>query len=353
MHFLYLHYIMANKMNPKISIIVPVYNAEKYLNRCVDSILSQTFGNFEVLLIDDGSNDKSGKICDKYAQKDCRVKVFHKENGGVSSARNFGIKNVQGSFVTFIDSDDFVDKDFLESLVASDSDFVYTGYKIFGAFNKDVGINENKKYNANDFMLCLMHTYEKSAITLYGMQYPWAKLFKYSIIRENELFFDEKMKYAEDSCFVWSYLCHCFSVSQVKSSTYNYRVENRKSGYKLSAKELKYHIEQYCDVLMTVEHTFGFYSSRYVDFIKCDYFYQFCNYLSCIPYVKFNKEIDFIPMKLKNDILQCLGKRYGDNVAEKYSFLMENKILLFLYLKCKDMKNIIKIQLKSFIYKNA
>ncbi len=83
-------------MNPKISVIVPVYKAEKYLHRCVDSILAQTFTDFEVLLIDDGSPDRSGDICDEYAKKDSRVRVFHKENGGVSSARQYGIDNAQG-----------------------------------------------------------------------------------------------------------------------------------------------------------------------------------------------------------------------------------------------------------------
>ena len=93
---------------PKISVIVPVYNTEKYLHRCVDSILAQTFTDFELLLIDDGSTDSSGAICDEYAQKDSRVRVFHKENGGASSARNLGLDNATGEWITFCDSDDFV-----------------------------------------------------------------------------------------------------------------------------------------------------------------------------------------------------------------------------------------------------
>lgn len=92
---------------PKISVIVPVYNAEKYLHRCVDSILAQTFTDFELLLINDGSKDSSGVICDEYAAKDPRVRVFHKENGGVSSARNLGLDNAKGEWVVFMDSDDF------------------------------------------------------------------------------------------------------------------------------------------------------------------------------------------------------------------------------------------------------
>lgn len=105
-----------NNSKPTISVIVPVYNAEKYLHRCVDSILSQTFTDFEVLLINDGSTDTSGVICDEYAQKDARVRVFHKENGGVSSARNVGIKNMRGLYSIHVDSDDWVEPSYLKDL---------------------------------------------------------------------------------------------------------------------------------------------------------------------------------------------------------------------------------------------
>ena len=99
-----------------ISIIVPVYKAEKHLSECIDSIISQTYENFELILIDDGSPDNSGKICDEYAEKDKRIRAIHKENGGVSSARNTGLDNASGEYITFIDSDDFVDKQYLEKL---------------------------------------------------------------------------------------------------------------------------------------------------------------------------------------------------------------------------------------------
>ena len=100
----------------KISIIVPVYNTEKYLRRCVDSILAQTFTDFELLLINDGSTDSSGAICDEYTQKDSRVRVFHKENGGVSSACNLGLDNARGEWITFEDSDDTLPVNALEDI---------------------------------------------------------------------------------------------------------------------------------------------------------------------------------------------------------------------------------------------
>jgi len=117
---------------PQISIIVPVYKVEDYLQRCIDSILEQTFTNWELILIDDGSPDKSGKICDEYAQRDNRVRVFHKENGGVSAARNEGLIQAKGEWITFIDSDDYVDKTFLEDFGLSryKADIYLEGYQV-------------------------------------------------------------------------------------------------------------------------------------------------------------------------------------------------------------------------------
>lgn len=106
----------------KVSIIVPVYNVEKYLKRCVNSIINQTFKDFELLLVDDGSTDLSGKICDKLKQSDNRIAVFHKKNGGLSDARNYGLHFAKGEYITFIDSDDFVAADYIEILFNSISD---------------------------------------------------------------------------------------------------------------------------------------------------------------------------------------------------------------------------------------
>jgi len=104
-------------MSTFVSVIVPVYNIEDYLNRCIDSILAQTYKNFELLLVDDGSTDKSGTICDSYLDKDERVRVFHKANGGSSSARNMAIREAKGEYLSFIDSDDYIEPDFLECLI--------------------------------------------------------------------------------------------------------------------------------------------------------------------------------------------------------------------------------------------
>ena len=128
-----------------ISVIVPVYNTEPYLRRCVDSILSQTFTDFELLLIDDGSTDRSDAICDEYAVKDERVRVFHKENGGVSSARNLGLDEAKGEWITFVDSDDELLKnalDILYSNISSNAALIISNTRFEGFISRKTFINE-------------------------------------------------------------------------------------------------------------------------------------------------------------------------------------------------------------------
>ena len=135
----------------KVSIIVPVYNVDKFLHKCVDSILAQTLTDFELLLVDDGSKDNSGLICDKYAAKDSRVRVFHKENGGVSSARNLGLENAQGDWIIFIDSDDWIEpnmlKDIYEKAILEHADLVYCDLRMI--FNNHTEILHIAEYNTN------------------------------------------------------------------------------------------------------------------------------------------------------------------------------------------------------------
>lgn len=115
--------------NPQISVVVPVYNTDKYLSRCIDSMLAQTYTDFELLLVNDGSTDNSGAICDDYAKKDSRIRVLHKKNGGVSSARNMGLDNARGEWIAFVDADDWVREDFLqkryELAIKEEADIAY------------------------------------------------------------------------------------------------------------------------------------------------------------------------------------------------------------------------------------
>lgn len=209
----------------KISVIVPIYNAEKHLHRCVDSILAQTFTDFELLLVNDGSKDKSGAICDEYAAKDSHVRVFHKENGGVSSARNLGLDNAKGEWITFVDSDDWVSSEYLSNMYSCVSDEI------------DMVFSYATIYTGNDFYRenypsCIVCSNELDSLfsknDLHWHTSPWSKLYRTNLIRINKLKFDNGIHIGEDLVFVYSYMLLCSYIYVSSHADYNYNdcVEN-------------------------------------------------------------------------------------------------------------------------------
>ena len=131
-------------MGPVLSVIVPIYNSKEHLPRCIESVLSQSFSDFELLLVDDGSTDGSGAICDAYSAKDDRVRVFHKANGGASSARNVGLENVKGQWLTFLDSDDWFEENYFQVPFDSDVDLLYQN-RILSDGSPDGYLSEQKQ----------------------------------------------------------------------------------------------------------------------------------------------------------------------------------------------------------------
>lgn len=230
--------------NPKISVIIPVYNAEATLRRCVDSVLSQTFTDFECLLINDGSKDRSGEICDEYAAKDSRVRVFHKENGGVSSARNVGLDNMRGEWVTFVDSDDYIQDGFLDYLMSSEQADLIIGSAI-AVNGSDIRTYTNLGYLPEGYF-----TLESSIIQDYltstEFKVPWGKLFRRSLL--SKLRFDIGMKVGEDAHFILLFLKLVYSIrilqndcSSDKSYVYISPIEPFESKYKMTVRDAVYH----------------------------------------------------------------------------------------------------------------
>lgn len=195
-------------MTSVISIIVPIYNTSAYLRDCIDSILSQSYTNFELLLIDDGSTDESGIICDEYAEKDARVKVFHKKNGGVSSARNMGLENAKGEYVYFSDSDDTLPMDSLNILFSGIKDNCQSAVAGYTLVNDDGSIlysikDCNYGYLQRDEML--MQFFAPSPYQYQG--YLVNKLFSHSIIKKHHIRFEPSIKFNEDRLFCVQYVC--------------------------------------------------------------------------------------------------------------------------------------------------
>lgn len=201
------------KVVPSISVIVPVYNAEKTLRLCVDSILNQEYKDFELLLIDDGSKDASPAICDEYAAMDDRVRVFHKENGGVSSARNVGIDNAQGGWITFIDSDDYITQGYLEGFYDNKEDILIKGYKTISMNGFSEGKTAEELVQIPDFSPFLNQYITKSLL-----RGPVYKYYKKRLIGELRFLLD--MRIGEDAYFVFKYLARCKSFAVLPNGEY-------------------------------------------------------------------------------------------------------------------------------------
>lgn len=206
-------------MQPLISVVVPIYKVEKYLNKCVDSIINQTYKNLEIILVDDGSPDNCGKICDDYAKKDSRIKVVHKENGGLSDARNAGMKIVTGEYVSFIDSDDYVSLDFIETL-----------YDISIKENNDIVECELYRFKEDDEIRISntpieIESFEtKEALSMLIQekqfrQHVWNKLYK-SDIALKVIF--EKGKLNEDEFWTYQIFGQAKKVSKINKQMYFY-----------------------------------------------------------------------------------------------------------------------------------
>ena len=195
-----------------ISIIVPVYQAEHSLCFCVESILRQSYPDFETILVDDGSTDHSGKLCDYYAGVDKRIKVIHQKNGGVSSARNAGIGAVVGEYVVFCDSDDYIEADYLECLynVAQthrDYNNIWCRYRTVSSFDTSMREKETNYENHMevDTEFYTLNEYMKLSEQVLTNQ-PWNKLYRTEVIKEARITFPDKLSLGEDLLFNLQYL---------------------------------------------------------------------------------------------------------------------------------------------------
>ena len=210
-------------MNPLFSIIVPVYNVQSFLKICIDSILKQSCSDFELILIDDGSSDNSGNICDEYAKKDSRIKVVHKENGGSSSARNRGLSIAKGQWIVFIDSDDWVDDSLLQSYIPYiyDYDIIFQGMIVERSDFKDSSyqILEDHKFIGEQVSEGILYLERKNMI-------GWMcnKAFKRELIENNRIRFQEDISIQEDHIFTLEYCMSISSLLCLSTAYYHYRI---------------------------------------------------------------------------------------------------------------------------------
>lgn len=318
----------------KVSIIVPVYNAYREIDRCIQSILSQTYDNLELLLIDDGSTDGSGQKCDYYAQKDTRVKVYHKPNAGVSAARNLGLANATGEWILFVDADDYIEYNHLSLLCDNlDADMILSAFQfeyVDRTLTKQLRYDE-LYIDANNLSEVLMDA---------AYMVPWAKLFRRSIIEHNNILFNERIHQGEDSLFVFTYLLHTQKVRATKDITYHYCItDTGLSKKKLPIEEILYSLDCFYVVLKEHEARWQGYdmSHRYI-WLVFEKFVMILKYINAIRNWKcrYNKLIQVLndrhirALIKDNDILpKGFKRRFWDNMAIKERYII---LAFYLYL---------------------
>lgn len=220
--------------NNIITIVVPVYNVELYLREFLESLITQSYQNMEILLINDGSSDKSLSICEEYKKKDSRINVYNNTNHGVSYTRNFGIDKAKGDYILFTDSDDVLDKDYIEKMCnqISKNDIVICGYK-----EKYLNCITEHQITSKEETISKNEAIEKLFSNSSYKGFVWNKMFKIDTIKKNKLYFDENIKILEDMLFVYNYIM-CFdtiNVCLIPDCLYNYRMRKSSAINKASS----------------------------------------------------------------------------------------------------------------------
>ena len=339
---------------PQISIVVPVYNVEQYLHRCIDSILVQTFSDFELILVDDGSPDNCGRICDEYAAKDGRIRVIHQKNSGLSAARNAGMELAQGNYILFCDSDDYVSPQWCETLIASAAKkpgkYVFGGiHEVFlGKPNAPAKMltpeNEETEYSVSAFLT--LHT--KSMVG-----FAWNVLYDAAIIREHHLRFRKDLV-IEDLPFCLEYLKYMHALVYCGHAGYYYVQRDSSSlSRKYYQDGFRKWREKYAMIQEFIEQCIPLKSQELCKKTVADFYLYFFltslentfdkrSTLSFLQKLKYNQEVINSP-----EFKHCLERCDGSNENSQYLKILKsgNYYIAYLYTFCANVKNTLKRQI--------
>lgn len=264
-----------------LSIITPIFKAENSIARCIESVLSQSFLDWEMILVDDGSPDNSGKICDEYALKDGRIKVFHKENGGPSSARNLGLEHAQGKYIWFVDADDWIETSSLQTIChtieENDADICFFGLKPISNSNVSTPYDFKKIVGDTDRFVKFIGKHECGKVIskierIGGMGWTCNKWFRRSIIYEHQIRFDNRFAIQEDHLFTLDYIIHVNNILLTSYAPYNYVM----TGDTLLSKAYPYlntkaRNEAMYQSRLRVCNTFGISDRQYIQWFETDF----------------------------------------------------------------------------------
>ena len=324
-------------MEPLISVIVPIYNVEKYLNRCIESIVNQTYKNLEIILVDDGSPDNCPQICDQWKEKDNRIKVIHKENGGLSDARNAGLDIAQGEYIAFVDSDDYIHVRMYETLInvllEKDCDIVQCDFsKVTDGqhINDDPLDYKIKEYNVKEALYSLINENPLKQVV-------WNKLYKKYIFDTLKF---EVGKLNEDDFFTYQAFDKCKKICSINVSLYYYLVRNTSiMGEKFNIRRL--------DGLEARTNRYNFLKEKYIDLASYDkkvlWFYIIYLYQKVLLMDK-DKNKTLAKNKIKN-IFKCIKNdniKFNRTLKENIWIILSNLSLEIV----SEIRNKLKINVK-------
>ena len=335
---------------PLVSIIVPVYNAQEYLSKCIESILNQTMKDFELILINDGSNDKSPKICDKYSLRDSRIKVIHKENEGVSIARNTGINISRGKYIVFADSDDYVDENWCcemyKAIINNNRNMIMTGITIYNTRNNNNIINNLNINSDTDTSMVK----KKDFFILYKKQLinsPCNKIYITEIIKSNNVRFKENLRLGEDLLFNLEYLSFMDEdIIVLNKSLYNYILSDKESLDNRYYEDLF----QIYNMLYRELYSFMVLFNTDIKSYEVSFYSSYFFMLMRVLHNTFNKENKaslFKKMNLNSEIIKskefimCLEKIDRNDYNKIHLLILNtgNYYLEYMYAKLANIKN--------------
>lgn len=333
------------------SIIIPVYNSEKYIRRCISSILNQSYTEWEIIIVDDGSRDKSGEICDSIARTNNKIFVYHKINGGVSSARNIGIKMAHGDRIMFLDSDDELDTKTLEILANIVTDYDYDvvcwALKTNSSFNpqyyplnKEFTFAKCGDYNLIDDIRCRAFAgISRDGNKDYSMHFIVTKLIKRNLLLDNKIYFNEELKYHEDTLFCIDILEKAKSIAAINEYLY-IRNEHEGSASVSYYPGIDQNNRKCIDTIEDFVNKYHLDDSVYscaIDKFKLAWFMQNLqlNYLNSKNRTNTLKKVEEVNKILDSNKYSISGSLFRNDLKPKqrvFAFMINNKMAILLYL---------------------
>lgn len=315
-----------------ISIVVPIYNSEFFLEKCFNSIENQSYQNFEVLMVDDGSTDGSESICKKFEMNNDKFRYIKKDNSGVSATRNCGIENSTGKFLTFVDSDDYIEENFLLDFVLNvkENGMAICGYNLLDSNNNHIAAYVHKTSEISIKELYNLVLMDDSVYS-----FPWNKFYLLSIIKENGILFSEDIGYGEDLIFNVKYLNHIDNAIIISKANYNYiKHQNSTTGKKMSKEKLSVKLTNIDAIKKTIDLLPNT-SENEKDFLKMRIAVEGSDYFRLM------KRFDFTEEEIKsfkNGIMTYIN---DFNNQSNFSNL-KRKIKIFVNMNCSGIVNIVR-----------